>query len=133
MLTFEETFNNILERCSTKEKGYISNSNITLLEDAITFIKQNYKKTITLDDLSRYCCVSKQHLNRCFNNNLNITPMAFVIQYKIFMACSMFKESIHSIKEVSCELGFDNQCYFSKVFKRITGITPSDYKLKFNK
>ena len=61
MLTFEETFNNILERCSTKEKGYISNSNITLLEDAITFIKQNYKKTITLDDLSRYCCVLKKH------------------------------------------------------------------------
>lgn len=107
--------------------------NSGLLKNAIDYIEKNYKRAITLKELCANCCVSKQHLNRCFNKSLNITPMAFVIQYKIFKACDMLKQPDYSIKAISFELGFDNQCYFSKVFKRVTGESPSNYKQRFIK
>lgn len=99
------------------------------LKRAISYIMQNYSKPITLDELAAYCNVSKQQLIRCFKSELNTTPIKYITEYKISRAKDLLFNYPHlSIGEISAELGFDNQHYFSKVFTKTAGESPSAYR-----
>ncbi len=101
------------------------------LRHCIDYISRNYASNITLDELAKYSNVSKQQLIRYFKSTLNTTPMQYITEYKITHAKKMlFYHSELTINEIALELGFDNQHYFSKVFKKTTGETPSEYRYR---
>lgn len=101
------------------------------LKRAISYIMQNYSLPITLDELSGYCNVSKQQLIRYFKSELLTTPNKYITEYKISRAKDLLFNYPHlSIGEISAELGFDNQHYFSKVFVKLAGETPSQYRYR---
>ena len=101
------------------------------LKTAIAYINRNYSSPISLDDLSKYCKVSKQQMIRYFKKAFNQTPTNYIIQYKITKAKEfLFRSPDLSIKEISAELGFDNQHYFTRVFVKATGETPSQYRYR---
>lgn len=101
------------------------------LKRAISYIMQNYSSPITLDDLSDFCNVSKQQLIRYFKSELSTTPNKYITEYKISRAKDLLFNYPHlSIGEISGELGFDNQHYFSKVFAKSTGETPTHYRYR---
>lgn len=122
-MSFEQNFSLF---CESGAEG-ISNE---LLKNAIGYIKENYQKNFSLYDMCSFCNISKQHLIRCFNADFGVSPMAFVTQYRIFKACGLLRETSYSVKEIGYMLGFDNQCHFSKVFKRIVHKTPTQYRTK---
>lgn len=98
------------------------------LRRAILYIRMHSSEKISLDDLSRACSVSRQQIIRYFHTYLGTTPTAYLIRYKMNRARELFLSAPQmSIKEVSAELGFDDQCYFSRIFSRITGETPTAY------
>ena len=99
------------------------------LQKAVNYISKHYNEKITLDELAAYCNISKQQLTRQFKTNLQMTPMKYVTEFKLFRAKDLiFNQPELSIKEVSDMLGFDNQNYFSKVFARVFGQSPTEYK-----
>lgn len=101
------------------------------LKRAIGYIMQNYSEQISLDELSDFCNVSKQQLIRYFKSELNTTPLKYITDYKITRAKELlFNYPNLSINEISTELGFDNQHYFSKIFMKTTGETPSHYRYR---
>lgn len=99
------------------------------LRRAVLFIRQHYSEKISLEDLCRFCAVSPQQMIRYFRANLNTTPTAYIIQYKMDKARELLMYAPQmSIKEVAAELGFDDQCYFSRAFSRCTGESPTEYR-----
>ncbi|MBQ7976055.1 MAG: helix-turn-helix domain-containing protein [Clostridia bacterium] len=99
------------------------------LKKAISYITKNYSKQITLDELALHCNISKPQLIRYFNTTLKTTPLAYINGYKISKAKELINLDSHiTFKEISYELGFDNQHYFSRVFKSISGESPAEYK-----
>ena len=100
------------------------------LQMAIMYIKQHDTDMISLDSLCEYCNVSKQYLIRCFKTQLQTTPTAYIIQYKISKACNLLQNSNANIQEISNELGFENQCYFSRVFTKKMGESPSKFRTR---
>lgn len=99
------------------------------LKKALNYIVINSNKQISLDELSEHCHISKHQLIRYFKNCMGTTPTNYIIDYKIARAKEMlFHHSPLSIKEISEELGFSNQYYFTKVFTKTTGETPSAYR-----
>ena len=99
------------------------------LQKAVNYISKHYNEKITLDELAAYCNISKQQLTRQFKTNLQMTPMKYVTEFKLLRAKDLiFNQPELSIKEVSDMLGFDNQNYFSKVFARVFGQSPTEYK-----
>jgi len=99
------------------------------LKKAINYIVRHSNKQITLDELAEHCHVSKHQMIRYFKNFLGTTPINYITDYKIAKAKEMlFHQSPLSIKEISEELGFSNQYYFTKVFTKTTGETPSAYR-----
>ena len=98
---------------------------------AIRYIRSRYTEKISLDDLSGYCNVSKQQLIRYFKDAFGMTPVHYITDYKIAQAKDLlFYQPQLTIGEISDELGFTSQHYFTKVFLKSTGETPSAYRFR---
>lgn len=101
------------------------------LKKALKYIVKHSSRQITLDELAEYCHISKHQLIRYFKRNLGTTPINYINDYKIAKAKDMlYHQSPISIKEISEELGFSSQYYFTKVFTKTTGETPSAYRYR---
>lgn len=97
-----------------------------LVENTINYLKDNYKNNIGMDNISEAMFVSKSYLSRVFSKQKKITVMDYLLTLRINEAKRMLIEG-HSVSETSSEVGFSNPAYFSKSFKKETGISPSQF------
>lgn len=101
------------------------------LKKAVWYIKQNESGSISLEDLCVFCYVSKSQMIRYFKDAFQKTPIQYVNEYKINRAREMIQSAPElAIKNVCDALGFNDQHYFSRIFSRITGESPSQYKYR---
>lgn len=101
------------------------------LKDAVFYIKTHLDQKITLDDLCKAAMVSPQQLIRYFKKFTSKTPNAYITDYKINVAKDYIMRSKElSIKTIAYELGFEDQCYFSRVFSKTTGESPTEYYIR---
>jgi len=94
----------------------------------VKYIRNNIHKDISIEELKDMCCLSKDHFIRLFKNDLQETPTQYIIQRKIERAQLMLITSDLLIKDIAYELSFENVSYFNRLFKKATGLTPSDYR-----
>lgn len=95
--------------------------------NAIKYIQFNYSRDISIDDISKSVGVSRSHLYRVFINNVGKSPIDYLTDYRINEACFLLKNSGLSIAEIAVSVGFFDQFYFSRVFKKSKGVPPSRY------
>ena len=99
------------------------------LKKAIRYIAHHHTEKITLDTIASHCHISKQQLIRYFKAAFNTTPINYITDYRIARAKDLlFNHPDLTIKEISSELGFENQHYFTRVFTRKTGENPTNYR-----
>lgn len=99
------------------------------LHKVLSYIRLHAKENIPLDDLCQVCNFSKQHLIRVFRSEFGKTPKAYFLEYRVNIAKELFYRNPHlSVKEVADEMGFVDQHYFTRLFVKLTGSTPSEYK-----
>lgn len=84
----------------------------------------------TVSDIARHCHTSERTLLRRFKSATNYTPKQYVIQLKVEKAKQIMEQGVISIDEISISLGYADSSNFIKVFKKIAGITPSEFKVK---
>lgn len=103
------------------------NSSSQYVINAIKYIQFNYSHDISIDDIAKAVGVSRSHLYRVFMANVGQSPIDYLTSYRISEACFLLKNSQLSIAEIAVSVGFFDQFYFSRVFKKIKGIPPSKY------
>lgn len=100
----------------------------TLIEQAKAYIEEHLSEKLALADVAEYLSISSGHLSNTFKKFTGVTISDYIATMKIDRA----KELIHTHKylmyEISDMLGFENPYYFSKVFKKVTGISPREYE-----
>ena len=94
---------------------------------AIKYIQFNYSHDISVDDIAKAVGVSRSHLYRVFMSNVGQSPIDYLTGYRISEACSLLKNTGLSIAEIAVSVGFFDQFYFSRVFKKVKGVPPSKY------
>ncbi|MBR2930645.1 MAG: AraC family transcriptional regulator [Clostridia bacterium] len=99
----------------------------TLVNDIIIILKKNVEARITLDDICRHTFYSKTFLNNVFKKNTGTSIMKYYTELKIQRAKELLRESA-SPSSVSNQLKFESPTYFTKVFKKHIGLTPSAYQ-----
>ena len=95
--------------------------------NAIKYIQFNYSHDISIDDVAKSVGVSRSHLYRVFMSNVGKSPIDYLTEYRINEACKLLQGGTLSIAEVAISVGFFDQFYFSRVFKRAKGVPPSKY------
>ena len=102
-------------------------SGAVYIENALKFIQYNYSNKIEISDIASAVRVSRSHLYRIFVKHLSMSPNEYLTKFRINEACALLRNSSLSIGEIANSVGFDDQLYFSRVFKKHKGTSPSKY------
>ena len=94
--------------------------------------KNNYKTKLTLNEVAAALGISPNYLSHLFRKYSDCGFIDFVNQVKIKEAKKIITQRNLKVYEIANELGFDNAFYFSKVFKKIEGCSPSEYMNKYS-
>ena len=105
----------------------VGSSSSQYVLSAIKFIQFNYSHDISVDDIAKAVGVSRSHLYRVFMANVGQSPIDYLTDYRISEACHLLKNTSLSIAEIAVSVGFFDQFYFSRVFKKVKGVPPSRY------
>jgi len=97
---------------------------------ALQFIRKNFIRQITLDEISRECGMSKYHFTRTFKSVTGITFRKYHNKTRIEASKILFKKQELNITEICYAVGFNDASYFSRVFRKLEGISPALYKRK---
>ena len=98
------------------------------IRQAIEYIETNYSRQITVEEISNHVGINRKYLTKLFNEKMNNSPKNYLIQYRINKACRLLKQSTLSIQEVSHSVGYTDALVFSKIFKKVIGICPREYR-----
>lgn len=101
---------------------------LRLLEEARAYVLANVTKRITLQDVADQVNLSASYLSTLFKKQYNQSFVDFVNQSKIDYACHLIREGRYRFYEISYMLSFENAYYFSRVFRKCTGMTPTEYQ-----
>ena len=91
-------------------------------------IDYNYSNALTVDKLARELCLNAQYLTRLFTKRYGISPKKYIIEKQIAKAKELLAVTNAAICEVARSVGFPDQLYFSRAFKKAAGLTPSEYR-----
>lgn len=97
----------------------------------VEYIAMNPKRIVGNQELADVIFRSKDFVIKRFHTNFGVTPYEYQIQQKIFSASNMLKNTKMSVQEIASSLGYDDQHYFSYMFKKRCGMSPTQYRKQF--
>lgn len=103
-------------------------SHVMYVEKAMSYIETNYSYPITVEDIAYYVGISRSHLFRSFQNYMRKSPKDYLSGYRIRQACHLLRETDLSVSTIAYSVGFENNLYFSKAFRKQKGMSPSEYR-----
>jgi transcriptional regulator GlxA family with amidase domain len=101
--------------------------------EAQTYIEENLGAKISFEDLAIKLAVSRRNFDRRFIKATGNTPVEYLQRVKIEVAKKALEQGRKTIFEVMDEVGYSDDKAFREVFKKITGLSPLDYRAKYNK
>ena len=144
----EENYNNCLKRLS--ESGNIKelSNNLQYMIDSLglsvfsfsgirhasalrraeSYIWKNYTKKISLDEIAAASGLSAPYFSTIFREEMGKTLFSYLNQLRIEKASGLLRDSVLSIREIAKTCGFEDQSWFSKIFKKHTGLSPGKYR-----
>ena len=99
------------------------------------YIHEHYREKLTLSEIAEHLTISPGYLSSTFSRYMNKTVSDYIAEVKIDHAKELIDSGQYLIYEIADQLGFENAYYFSKVFKKVTGMAPKNYECwrKLNK
>jgi AraC-like DNA-binding protein/mannose-6-phosphate isomerase-like protein (cupin superfamily) len=108
------------------ETGELNHKDIHDL--AIDFLSKNLDKTLTLEEIAASVNLSASHFSFVFKQKTGFTPIEYFNHLKVQKACQYLLFTSLRIKEIAVELGIEDQFYFSRMFTKLMGISPNEYR-----
>lgn len=98
------------------------------IKEAITFIDANYQYDISIQDIATACGLNRSYFGRLFKETMSLSPQQYLIQYRMTKAAQLLKGSRIPVAEVGIAVGYENQLHFSRAFKSVFDVSPSEYR-----
>lgn len=106
-------------------------SEFTIIDRVVEYVQENYRSVFCVKDLADYAHVSESYLSRLMSSHIGMPPMKYVNSVRMENAKRALKTDM-PIEQIAALVGIVDQKYFSTVFKRETGLTPSAYRKTVN-
>lgn len=98
------------------------------LEETRNFLRQNLHSRLTLDEMAAHARLSKSHFVRLFKEQTGYSPVDYFIHLKMQHACMLLSVTRKTVREIAWEIGYDDPYYFSRIFKKVIGMSPRRYR-----
>lgn len=98
------------------------------IKEAMTYIQQNFSCKVSLEDVAQVVAISKSELCRCFRRVLKVSPMEYLIQFRLEEASRQLLSTDKSVTQIALETGFDSPSHLGRFFLKEFGCTPRQYR-----
>lgn len=113
-------FDEIIYKRSIEEKNEI--------QAVLNYIERNYPRGVTLEEAAEYVHLSPHYLSKLFKKELQVNFVNYVMERRIELAKELLEHTDMPVLNIALELSYQEHNYFSKVFKKVVGVTPSEYR-----
>lgn len=113
-----------------KQRGFSGKRIAKVIEEVRFVMRQNIEKELNLKELAQQNNVGYSYFRKMFKKFTGVSPGQYHLQLRIMRAKELLISTDKSIKEISCELGFQSIYYFSNMFKKKEGINPTQFRNK---
>ncbi|WP_369900837.1 helix-turn-helix domain-containing protein [Bacillus manliponensis] len=101
--------------------------------EAMTYIGEHYVEEITVSDVANHLAVNRSHLSRVFQNQFGMSMKDWILRVRINHAAYLLSMTNESVENISYQVGFRSLVVFSRIFKKVTGETPTHYRKRMSK
>jgi two-component system response regulator YesN len=98
------------------------------MQDIVSYVEMYYMEELSLEKLSSRFFLSREHISRKFKQEIGMTLSKYIMNLRIDQAKYWLSEADESIYSISLMLGYQDENYFSKLFKKVVGMTPFEYR-----
>lgn len=116
-----------IEPCTPKT---FPNPDFSLLREMLGYIQNNYMKKISLKNLSQSASVSEGKCCKLFSKYIGMTPNCYLLNYRLQKGRELLVNSSASVTEIALATGFCGGSYFTQIFRKQYGVTPTEYRKK---
>ncbi|OME87824.1 AraC family transcriptional regulator [Paenibacillus sp. FSL A5-0031] len=127
---FLSILHQILIGCRNRENA--SSPSKRVVEEAIAYINGHYMNPLALDELAELHAMSTKSFSYFFHKYTGFRPIDYVINYRMERASDLLKAGSFSIHDIAVSVGYTNPLYFSRLFKKKFGVSPSAYTHKLD-
>ncbi len=127
MITMEET-KTAGRIFSSRAVESRSTETVLRIEQSVTYMAQHLDEPLQVATLAAQANVSPSHFFALFKRRIGSAPIDYFTRLRMQRACHLLKQTSLSVKEIAAELGYDDPFYFSRVFKSVNRMAPSDYR-----
>ncbi len=92
------------------------------------YIDSHFKEPLTLDQLAELVHINKYHMVHNFTRDYGISPIRYLLRLRLEESCALLRSTNHSMSQIAQIAGFSSSSYFSQIFRKTFGISPSDYR-----
>ncbi|HET7733602.1 MAG TPA: AraC family transcriptional regulator [Paludibacter sp.] len=99
-----------------------------VIEEAIHFMRENIQRQIKLEEIAKYTGFSTSHFSILFKQKTGYSPLNYFNQLRIQNACHQLDFTNLQVNQIAMMIGFEDQFYFSRIFCKIMGCSPTEYR-----
>jgi YesN/AraC family two-component response regulator len=99
-----------------------------VVKRAVAYLHQNYARPLKRWEIAEAVDVSENYITRLFNQELGLSPWDYLNRFRVYRAKELLRRTHGSIKSVANQVGFKDQKYFSRVFHKLTNLSPSEFR-----
>ena len=98
------------------------------IQEAVTFIQQNYQRDITVEEIAGTCKLNRSYFSKLFKAVIGCTPQEFIIRLRLTKAAEQMRMTGDPIGDIARRCGYPNQLHFSQAFKKRYGLPPREWR-----
>lgn len=110
------------------DRHFSTSADKDMIEETILFMREKLDGRFTVEDFGVRYRLSASHFSGLFRRSTGMSPIEYFIQLKIQKSCQLLFNTNIKIKDVAKAVGYDDQYYFSRLFKKLMGISPDRYR-----
>ncbi len=128
ILRLKDYTQKMLFECCTAITNITSQKNNPAIQKVCDYVDAHLQEDISLEQMADYVNVSSFYLSKLFKEEKGVTFINFISDKRLEKARQMLAETELSIKEITAEIGYNDQNYFSRIFKNKYGVSPKEYR-----
>ena len=119
----------VLSRCYGRNPSP-DNRALLRIGEALSHLERNIQNEVNLEELASIANMSRRSFLRIFQSATGTSPLAWLIDRRIQLACGMLRHTDKRITEIAFDVGFNDSNYFTRQFRKTAGCSPREYRMR---